>query len=289
MNPFRRIRLRCAALFKKERLDARMNDEMRAHLEMQIQANLDAGMKQEEARRIALRDFGSVESIKEICRDQRGVGWLSNLTQDARYGFRVLRKSPGFTAVAVLTLALGIGATTIVFSIVNGVLLQPLDYPGSGRIVNVWESDPEKGFESSYTSPATFVDWRRENQVFEAIAFAAHHNGWITLSFIHTGDGIAERLPGRFVSADYFKVFGVEPILGRTFLPEEEVRGSRRVVVISHRLWQQLFNADRGVVGKSIRLENQGQYNYEIIGVMPEGFRFPGADLWVSSAHMPRE
>ena len=210
---------------------------------------------------------------------------------DLRFAFRQLLKNPGFTTVAVLTLALGIGATTTIFSIVNGVLLQPLEYPGSERIVNVMEVDPKEGARNSYgnyTSPANFVDWRRENQVFEAIAFAAHHHGWMTLSFIYTGDGIAERLPGRFVSTNYFKVFGVEPILGRAFLPEEEVRGSRRVVVISHRLWQRLYNGDPAIIGKSISLENQGRYSYEIIGVMPQGFRFLGADVWVSCAHMPR-
>jgi putative ABC transport system permease protein len=208
---------------------------------------------------------------------------------DLKFAFRQLLKNPGFTAVAVLTLALGIGANTVVFSIVNGVLLRPLDYPGSQRIVNVWESDPKKGFNDSYTSPATFVDWRRENRVFEAIAFAAHHDGWSTLSFIHTGTNITERLPGRFVSMHYFKVFGLEPILGRTFLPEEEMRGARRVVVISHRLWQRLYQGDPAIVGQSIHLENRGRHRYEIIGVMPEGFRFPGADVWVSCAHMPRE
>lgn len=223
--------------------------------------------------------------------ERHGLSWLEALLQDLRYGIRMLRKNPGFTAVAVLTLALGIGATTVVFSIVNGVLLQPLEYPGSDRIVNVWEGDTKKGFRNdynNYTSPATFVDWRRENQVFEAIAFAAHLHGWMTLSFIRTGDGAAERLPGRFVSTNYFKVFGLEPMLGRSFLPEEEVRGARRVVVISHNLWQRRYNGDPGVLGKSVTLDNQGRHTYEIIGVMPPGFRYPWADVWVSCAHMPR-
>src|SRR5688572_19647920 len=187
---------------------------------------------------------------------------------DLKFAIRQLLKNPGFTTVAVLTLALGIGATTTIFSIVNGVLLQPLEYPGSERIVNVWESDPKKGFQNNYTSPANFVDWRRENQVFEAVAFAAHHDGWTTLGFIHTGEGFADRLPGRFVSTNYFKVFGLEPVLGRSFLPEEEQRGAPRVAVISHRLWQRLYNGDPNVAGKSINLENQGRHRYEIIGVM---------------------
>lgn len=207
---------------------------------------------------------------------------------DFKYALRMLRKNPGFTTVAVLTLALGIGATTTVFSVVNGVLLQPLDYPGSDRIVQLWEADAERGFRYHNSSPANFVDWRRENDVFEELAFAAHHSGWLTLAFIYNGDGGAERLPGRFVSTNYFKVFGQEPVLGRTFLPQEEIRGAPRLVVISHRLWQRLYNGDPGVIGRTMSLENQGRHAYEIIGVMPEGFRYPGADVWVSCAHMPR-
>ncbi|MCI0541424.1 MAG: ABC transporter permease [Verrucomicrobiales bacterium] len=292
MNWSQKLQRWCRALFRKRELDAQMDDELRSHIEMQTQDNIASGMNPAEARWEALRQFGRMELIKETCREERGFTWVENLSQDFRFGVRMLRKNPGFTVTALLTLALGIGATTIVFSIVNAVLLRPLDYPGSERIVNVWEGDLRKGFESStynyYTSPATFVDWRRDNQVFEAIAFAAHHDGWLTLSFILSGDGLAERLSGRFVSANYFKVFGLEPILGRSFLPEEEVRGSRRVVVISHRLWQRLYNGDPGIVGKTIALENRGRHTYEIIGVMPEGFRFPWADVWVSCAHMPR-
>lgn len=207
---------------------------------------------------------------------------------DLKFAFRQLVKNPGFSAAAVLTLALGIGATTTVFSIVNGVLLQPLPHPGSDRIVNVWEADPQRGFWFNNTSPANFVDWRKDNGVFEAIAFSAEHSGMTTRSFIYTGDGPAQRLPGRFVSTNYFKVFGVRPLLGRDFLPEEEPRGASRVVLISHRLWGRLFNHDQEVIGRKILLENAGRHSYEIIGVMPEGFREPAADVWVSCAHMPR-
>jgi putative ABC transport system permease protein len=208
---------------------------------------------------------------------------------DLKYALRMLRKNPGFTTVAILTLAIGIGATTTVFSIVNGVLLQPLEYPDSDRIVYVWEADKEKGFQFNRSSPANFLDWRRENDVFEAIAFDAFHSGPVTRSFIHQDDGRAERLPGRFVSTDYFKVFGQEPLLGRTFGPEEEKRGSARVTVISHRLWQRLYNGDREIVGKPINLENQGRHSYQIVGVMPEGFRYPNVDIWIPCAHMPRD
>ena len=207
---------------------------------------------------------------------------------DLRYALRILRKNPGFTAVAVFTLALGIGATTTVFSIVNGVLLTPLEYPGFERIVRIFESDLEKGFQRRHTSPANFVDWRGENQVFQAIAFTAEYSGMTTRSFIYTGNRLAERLIGRFVSTDYFKVFGVKPILGRSFTAGEEIRGAKRVVVISYSLWLRLYEGNPNVLGKLINLENAGRHAYEIIGVMPPGFNPRRAQVWVSCAHMSR-
>ncbi|MBI4663968.1 MAG: ABC transporter permease [Verrucomicrobia bacterium] len=281
------IRARIRALLTKRELDARMGEEMRSHIEMQTEENIQAGMRPADARRAALRQFGSVESIQETCRDQRGVAWIEHLVQDISFALRLLRKTPGFTAVAVLTLALGIGATTTVFSVVKGVLLKPLNFPGSDRIVQIWEAEPEPGVSRANTSPANFMDWRRESTVFEAIAFSAEHSGNFTRSFVLTGDGLAERLRGRFVSTDFFRVFGVEPMLGRSFLPEEEERGAPRVIVLSHRLWQDRFRADPGIIGKSITLENQGRNAWEVIGVMPPGFDYPYSRLWASVAHMP--
>lgn len=218
------------------------------------------------------------------------VPGLELLWRDTRLAFRLLLKNPGFSSVALLTLALGIGATSIVFTIVNGVLLQPLDYPHSDRIVNVWEGSFEDGFTYGYqdqTSPANFMDWRRENTVFESIALWANFSGQSTRSFIYTEGNEAYNLTGRFVSTNFFKVFGLSPLVGRSFLPEEELPGAPRVVVISHRLWTQFFENDTAIIGKSIRLENNGRFSYEIIGVMPEGFRFGGSDVWVSLGHMP--
>jgi putative ABC transport system permease protein len=212
------------------------------------------------------------------------------MKNDLKYALRVLIKNPGFTSVAVLTLALGIGATAIVFSIVNGVLLQPLGYPDSDRIVYVWEGDNQEGFTRNYqnqTSPQNFLDWREKNQVFEAIAGYANFKESVTRNFVYTSGDLPYRLNGRFVTTNYFKVFGQTPLIGRTFTPQEEARGSARVAVISHQLWRSVFNKDTEIIGKKMDLENAGRHSYQIIGVMPEGFRHPSTDVWVSIGHAP--
>src|SRR5213596_3002020 len=144
MNWLRKLRVRIRALFKKRKLDAEMDEEMRAHLEMQTQENLNAGMNPEEARYAALRQFGRVESIKETCRDQRGVSWIGDLIQDLRHGLRMLLKNPGFTSVAGLTLALGIGASTSIYSVVNAAMLNPLPGPDADRLMQIAEQDKDK-------------------------------------------------------------------------------------------------------------------------------------------------
>jgi putative ABC transport system permease protein len=207
---------------------------------------------------------------------------------DLKFAFRQLLKNPFFSAVAVLTLALGIGATTTVFSVIDGVLLSPLPYRGSDRMVHVSERNLKIGMESSDTSPPNFADWRKESQSFEALAFHGEFAGSLSRSFIVTGDGPAERLRGRFVSADFFRVFAIQPILGRSFLPAEDEAERERVVILSYRLWQNRFGGDSNIIGKSIVLDNFGRHSYQIVGIMPFGFDYPGSSLWLPAGHMHR-
>src|SRR5262245_53674403 len=178
MNLLHQLRLRFQALSQKAKLDARMDDEMRSHVEMQTQENIEAGMQPEEARYAALRQFGPVESIKETCREQRGVTWIENLGQDIRYGARMLRKNLGFTTVAVLMLAFGIGANTAIFSVVNGVLLRPLPYREPGQLVQL-RADQE-GSPSTFIGSATFVEVKAQSQSLARIA--AYSGGDMTLT-----------------------------------------------------------------------------------------------------------
>lgn len=201
---------------------------------------------------------------------------METLIQDLRYGVRMLLKQPGFTVIAVIALALGIGANTAIFSVVNAVLLKPLPFADADRLVIVYESNLQRGSTRSSASYPNFADWREQNHVFERMS--SYH----TSDFVLTGEGEPARIQGATVNADLFPLLGVAPILGRSFLPEEDKPGDTgRVVMLSHRLWQTRFNADPNVVDRSVVL---GGKHYTVVGVMPEGFQFPigsdPVDLW---------
>src|SRR5437867_7375984 len=228
VNWFHKLKLRLRALVQKEKLDTQMEDEMRSHIEMQTQENIEAGMNPEEARYAALRQFGWVESIKETCREQRGVSWIENLGQDIRYGARMLRKNPGFTAVAVLTLALGIGANTALFSVINAVLLRPLPYREPDRLVAVCESNPRLGWDQYVTSMGAFTDWREQSSAFQELA------GAMVLGPLPVADQAGtEMIHVPSVSANFFPLLGIQPILGRQFLAEEETPDTGSAVLLS--------------------------------------------------------
>src|SRR5579872_5152809 len=186
---------------------------------------------------------------------------MGTLIEDVRYGFRMLRKNPGFTAIALLTLALGIGANTAVFSIVNGVLLNPLPFPDADKLVSLFESKPN--FQEGSISYPNFLDWQRENHAFTAIA------AYRPDSFSLTGAGQPEQVQGKMVSADFFSVLGVNPLMGRTFTAQEDQLGAGRVVLVSSGFWKRKLGSSPDVLGRRIVLNGEG---YTIIGVIPASF-----------------
>jgi len=220
--------MRFGGLFNQGRKDRELQDELESHIQMHMEDNLRSGMTPVEARRQALIKLGGIEFTKEAYREQRGVRWLENLVQDVRFGARQLCKNPGFTAVAVLTLALGIGANTAIFSVVNALLLRPLPYADSDRLVML--SINSKGGDGGDTDFTTFVDWRERSRSFERMALVTSWGG------VMTGQGEPEMVQGIRVSADYFRMLGVAPSLGRDFSLEEDRPGTRFVVIGAHGL-----------------------------------------------------
>ncbi|HKQ06511.1 MAG TPA: ABC transporter permease [Blastocatellia bacterium] len=271
-----RLKGRLRALLRKNKMERELDEEMRYHLERMVEQNLAQGMTPSSARRAALRDFSGFEQAKEECRDARGVRAVEELWQDLRFGTRMLRKQPGFTLVAVLTLALGVGANTVIFSVVNTVLLRPLPYEAADRLVWVWDSNPAIGFPRFPSSGPNFKDWQQQSASFD---YMAAFSGW---SFNLTGHGEPERLQGAMASPDFFPMLGIKPVAGRTFLPEEERAGSHRVALISYSLWQRRFGTDPSIISNSITLNGE---SYTVVGILPDRLRLPyEAEIWTPLA-----
>jgi predicted permease len=271
-----KLRTRLRALLRKSEMERELDDELRYHIEQQTEQNIRLGMSQEEARYAALKSYGGMEQAKERCRDARGVKWLEDLWQDLRYGARMLARNPGFTLVAALTLALGIGANTAIFSVVNGVLLKPLPYEESERLVYLAEQAASDG--QAPISYPNFSDWRAQNRVFERIGI--FNSGGYTL----TVGGEAEIVVAGQVTADLFAALRVNAAVGRVFTNDDDRPGAAPVVVLSHDLWRRVFGGDPQVVGQRILLDG---YGYSVIGVAPRGFSVPsGAAIWVSAGLM---
>jgi len=263
----RLIYSRLYGLLRKDRIEQEMDDEMRFHLLMRTRENIERGMRPDEAEREARRRFGNVGRIKDLARDIKGGGFIETLWQDLRYGARMLLKHPGFTLIAVITLALGIGANTAIFSVVNAVLLRALPYDEPDRLVFL------SGYGGGNISYPNFADWRSQNHVFEKIG--AYNYGDYNL----TGDGEAERLRAAQMSADLFGALRASAAFGRVFTNDEDMPGASPVVVLSHALWQRRFGGATNIIGHTLTLNDRG---YTVVGVMPQGFSFPArVEMWV--------
>jgi putative ABC transport system permease protein len=271
-------------LLHKQSVEQEFTEEIQAYLELLTETKMAQGLGREEARRAALVEIGGIEQVKERVREVRVGYFLETMWQDLRYGVRVLAKNPVFTAVAVISLALGIGANTAIFSVVNGLLLRPLPYPDSERIVHVWHTPPQESFpgmDRFSASPANYLDWKSQSSSFEQMA--AYQGAGFSLS---AGD-VPVPITAAAVSADFFAVLRSQASLGRTFIPEEGEPGRHRVVVLSHGLWQRAFGASPNLIGQALTLDSE---SYTVIGVMPQGFQFlHGAELWVPLAWDDKE
>jgi predicted permease len=256
-----------ARLIRNQKLEAQLDSELRFHIEQRTADLIASRVEPAEARRRAMIEFGGVEAAKEECREVRPTYSLESILQDIRYALRTLRKSPGFTTVTVLTLALGIGANTAIFSVVDAVLLRPLPYKDSAHLVWATLQNPKADMHRSAVPHPTYFAWRDQNDVFSGIA-ATHFGGNLTL----TGAGIPERIPSMGVSANVFSVLGVELALGRNFTSEEDRPGGPRAAILTYGLWQSRYAGDPRTLGRPIMLDDKG---YSIVGVLPASFKFP--------------
>jgi putative ABC transport system permease protein len=279
---------RCRALVSVRRLDEDFDQEVAAHLDLLTEANVRRGMTPDEARRAAIVRFGGPMQIKEYQREHRGLPFVETTRQDVRYAIRALRKNPGFTAAAVLTLGIGVGATTTMFAVVQAVLLRPLPYAQPERLIRIFETNPIKHWAKNVAAPANYADWKTQNTVFEEVAaYEAFSKDGSGASDVYlTGSGEPQGLKAMVVSGNLIRMLGVPPLMGRTFTDEETFDGKGRVVVLSYGLWLSLYGGDAAVIGRTMTLNGR---TYDVVGVMPPAFAFPGRDvqLWMPLAYAP--
>ncbi len=262
--------------FRRQRIETDLNHEIQAHLALDTQARIERGELPDSARQSTLREFGNPGLVAEVTRDMWGLTWLEQLLKDLEFAFRVLRKAPLFTAVVVAALALGIGSTTAIFTVVHGILLRPLPFPDPDRLVMVWEIPPDTK-KPNVVELKNFFAWKARSQSFQSTAAFVR----VPMNLIGTAGN--EQVDGLKVTADFFGVLGVRPLLGRVFRPGEYGHSAPREVVLSYGAWQRLFGGRSDVIGRRISIDVS---HHEIVGVMPSGFGFPNmpAELYVPLA-----
>lgn len=267
------------SVFQKDRVENELDRELRFHLEMEIDKNVARGMNHADARRLALDRFGGMEKFKEECRDARGGRLIESLLQDTRYGARILLRNPGFTAVAVLTLALGIGANTAIFSVIYGVLVRPLPYKDGNQLVIVQQQAPLAHVTNVPFSVKEVQDYREQNQTLDAVV--EHH----TMSFTLLGGQEPQRVQTGVVSANFFDVLGVKPLVGRTFVASDEAPGADAVLVLSYQYWRQSHGGDPNIVGRVFQMNNRP---HTVIGVLPQIPQYPNEqDVYMPTSQCP--
>jgi putative ABC transport system permease protein len=281
MPLFAKARSLLRNLLSSRRVETDLDREIRSHLEMLTEENLRAGMGPDEAQRAARIELGGIAQVKENVREERIGNWLHSVLSDCRFDLRQLRKSPAFTAVAVLTLGLGIGANTALFSVINAVLLRPLPFYAPDRLVAVGSVVLNRASEGGETSYPVFLDWRAQSHSFESLSV------WNILDLEYTSARQPESVRGAVVSANLLSTLGVSPVLGRLFVAGEDQPGTaQNPVILSYEFWQSDLGGDPRVLGQALTLEDA---KYHVIAVMPAGFQFPiqtdRVELWITIAH----
>jgi putative ABC transport system permease protein len=283
MDQIRILLSRCASFLRVRRLDEDLDEELRSHIHLAIEENLQRGMSEQEARTAALRAFGGVTQIRESYRRQRGLPFLEVLSRDLRYAFRQLYKSPGFTLTTVLTLAIGIGVNTAVFSMMDAVVLRPLAVPDLSRVVIVAEEHGHgnSDFQFQQVALGNYEDWKQQSRSFEELAIRSY------ASMSLTGAGEATHVEAALTSASFFKVLRTNALFGRLYQERECQLGHNAVAVLSYAFWQKHFGGDQAVLGRSIDLDEQA---YTVIGVLPRSMQYPSvSDIFLPLAPTPQQ
>ncbi len=272
--------MRLRAVLRRSEVEREMEEELRFHFEAQVEKLVGEGVDRSEALRLARLAIGGTEQIKEECRDARGVRLVETVWQDVRNAWRSLRKSPGFTVVAILTLTLGIGVNTALFTIVHGVLLNPLPIPRPERLVSLWEKNVLDDGQFNVVSGGVFGDWQKQAKSFEQMALV----GEGTANLSGDGGSLPESIGTRQCSFNLFSILGVQPAMGRFFTEEDDRPGATATVVLTNTLWKRRYGSDAAIVGKTILLDGQ---KYTVIGVLPSWFDYPDTrvQLWLPVQH----
>jgi putative ABC transport system permease protein len=281
MRAWGKLRLRLRSLFRRAHVEQELDAELRFHLDQLVEENINSGVAPEEARRLALLEMGALTQFQEECRDMRRVNYIDDLLRDLRYAGRNLRRNPGFATLAVLIMALGIGANTAVFSVVNAVLLKPLSYRDPDRIVSLSNSSATRETPTALSKQVSipdFQDWYDQNSSFEEMAYYSSREMAVILG------SRAEYARITNVSPDFFRVFAIEPFAGRAFSAEETKPGASGAAMISYTYWQNHFGGGSGALGQTIQFSGPRR----IVGVLPPGFRFPdNTDIWMPEVGPP--
>src|SRR5262245_14589532 len=271
-------RQRLRSLLRSDSVDVELAHELTFHFDQLVAEYVDSGMSEDEARHAAKRAIGNIPLLEEQCRDTRAMTWLRDLRLDVVYGARMLRRNPGFTLVALISLALGIGANTAILSVIGAVLQDRLPIANDDRLVVIRTYPLDNPAQETHALVADYFTWRDENRSFDVIGAAMGHNA----DFGAESHGVpAERIPGQLITPDTFSALGVQPAVGRVFTSDDTTgEVPARVIIISHRLWQRRFDARSDIIGREVRLD---RVNRTVVGVMPEGFRYPneGCDYWI--------